>query len=235
MHNAEMLSGVVIAQLIKPGHPTIMSPRVTFMDLSTALGLWAAPEMGIAAAISTQLVNRYNIPNAPGGFSCAAKTADAQAGFEVMLNSMLPALVGVDMIGSSGSLDSALLVSFEKLIVDDEVCSLTRRAIAGCVVNEETMAVEVIHDVVNGEGNFLMHEHTLAHMRSELWIPNISNRQAYENWQKTSKTLANVANEKAKFILANHQPTPLSEDKLKAVEAAVQKAIDSKNEARSAA
>jgi len=226
MHNAEMLAGVVIAQLLKPGHPTIMSPRVTFMDLSTALGLWAAPEMGIAAAVSSQLINKYGIPNAPGGFSCAAKVSDAQAGFEVMLNSLLPALVGVDVIGSSGSLDNALLTSFAKLVIDDEVCSLTRHAVKGCVVNEETLAVEVIDEVVNGEGNFLCHPHTIAHMRSELWAPDISHRQSYEAWQTDKLTLSQVANAKAKSILANHQVEPLSAERLAAVNAAVEQAIN---------
>ena len=228
MHNAEMLAGVVIAQLLKPGHPTIMSPRVTFMNMSTALGLWAAPEMGIAAAASTQLINRYNIPNAPGGFSCAAKICDAQAGFEVTLNSLLPALVGVDVIGSSGSLDNALIASFTKLVLDDEVCSLTRWAMKGCEVNEDTMAVSVIDEVVNGERNFLASDHTLDHMYTELWPPILTNRKGYDTWKETGLTYAEVADAKALDILKNHKVAPLSEDRLKAVNEAVENAISGK-------
>ncbi|MDR2035672.1 MAG: trimethylamine methyltransferase family protein, partial [Coriobacteriales bacterium] len=213
MHNAEMLAGVVITQLLQPGYPTIMSPRVTFMDLSTILGLWAAPEMGLAAAASSQLVNRYNIPNAPGGFSCAAKTSDAQAGFEVTFNALLPALIGVDVIGSSGSLDNALVASYTKLLLDDEVCSLVRRALRGSVVDEDSLAVDVVHEIVNGDRNFLASDHTLEHMHSELWPPILSNRQSYEKWRETSLTYAEVANERVKEILAHHKVSPLSEER----------------------
>lgn len=228
MHHAEMLAGVVVAQLIKPGHPTVMSPRVTFINLSTMLGLWAAPEMGIAAAVSTQLINKYNIPSTIAGYSGAAKTSDAQAGFESMFNSILSGMVGVDVIGAAGSLDNCLIASYEKLVVDDEVSSLVQRAIEGCVVNEDTMAVQVIDDVVNGERNFLAHEHTFDHMYTELWKPNISDRRSYDAWAEDPKTLAQKANEKVRDILANHTVNSMPEERLNAVNEAVQAAIEAK-------
>ena len=229
MHNAEMLAGVVITQLLKPGYPTIMSPRVTFMNLSTMLGLWAAPEMGIAAAASVQLINKYNIPTAPGGFSCAAKISDAQAGFEVMLNSLLPALVGVDVIGSSGSLDNALIASYTKLVLDDEVCSLTRKVMDGCIVDADTMAVDVVDEVVNGPRNFLATEHTIDHMYTELWEPILTDRNSYDKWKETRKTYTDVANEKAMDLLLNHKVCPLTPERLAAVNAAVETAINATN------
>ncbi len=228
MHNAEILAGVVIAQLVKPGHPTIMSPRVTFMNMSTILNLWAAPEMGIAAAISAQLIREYGLPSTIAGFSCASKTTDAQAGYEVMLNCLLPALVGVDVIGASGSLDNVLIASFEKLVVDDEICSLYKRAIDGNVVNENTMAVSVIDEVVNGERNFLAHEHTIEHLRSELWTPHITDRMPYDTWSREKQPISAKANKIAKDILANHKVTSLSPERLKAVNEAVENAIAQK-------
>lgn len=226
MHNAEIVAGVVMAQLLSPGHPTIMSPRVTFMDMSTAVGLWAAPEMGLAAAASAQMALYYNIPCTVTGFSCGSKISDEQAAFESMYNTLLPALGGVDVVGASGSLDNALISCYRKLIVDDEICSLIQRALKGNVVDEDTMAVEVVDDVVKGDGNFLAHPHTLKHLRTELWQPTISDRGPYENWEPTSTTFGERAQTLAKDLLANHFCEPLSATALAAVEKAVQAAID---------
>lgn len=223
MHNAEILAGVVVAQLYKPGCPVIMSPRVTFMDMKTAMGLWAAPEMGLAAAASAQLLRYYNMPSTVTGFSCAAKVPDAQAAFESLYNTLIPAMVGVDVVGASGSLDNVLIASFEKLVIDDEISSLVKRAIRGETVNDDTCAVDPVDEVVNGEGNFLGHMHTLQHLRTELWKPYMSDRDIYENWAVERLDFTQRANRKAKEILANHHPAPLSAERLAAVEAVVEK------------
>lgn len=225
MHNAEIVAGVVIAQLLRPGHPTIMSPRVTFMDMSTAVGLWAAPEMGLAAAASAQLALFYNIPCTVTGFSCGSKISDEQAAFESMFNTLLPALGGVDVVGAAGSLDNALISCYRKLIVDDEITSMIHRALEGNVVNEDTLAVQVVDEVVNGEGNFLAHPHTLQHLRTELWKPTISDRGPYENWEPTSTTFGERAQALAKDLLANHHCEPLAPERLAKLEAVVEAAI----------
>ncbi|MEG0873859.1 MAG: trimethylamine methyltransferase family protein [Clostridiales bacterium] len=227
MHNAEILAGVVVAQLMKPGCPVIMSPRVTFMDMKTAMGLWAAPEMGLAAAASAQLVRYYNMPSTVTGFSCASKVTDAQAAFESLYNTLIPAMVGVDVVGASGSLDNVLVASFEKLVLDNEIASLVKRAIKGEIVNDDTCAVTPVADVVDsGEGNFLGHEHTLTHLRSELWTPFMSDRDIYENWSEERLDFTQRANRYTREVLANHHPAPLSAEKIAAVDAVVQAVID---------
>ncbi len=226
MHNAEMLAGVVIAQLMRPGHPVIMSPRVTFMDMSTAMGLWAAPEMGLAATASVQMARYYEIPNTATGFSCASKVTDEQAAFESMYNALLPALAGADVIGASGSLDNCLISCYRKLVVDDEISSLIQRAVKGETVNEDTLAVSAIDDVVHGDRNFLGHPHTLKHLRTELWKPTLSNRSTYEAWLADGETtFSDRAKALAEDLLANHTVEALPAPTIAAIEAIVAKAI----------
>lgn len=228
MHNAEVLAGVVIAQLRRPGHPTIMSPRVTFMEMSTAMGLWAAPEMGLAATLSAELMRFYDMPCTVTGFSCGSKISDAQAAFESMYNTLIPALVGVDVCGASGSLDNVLIASYEKLVIDNEIASLIKHALRGYDVNDNTCAVDVVNDVVDDPaygGNFLGHPHTMEHLRSELWKPYMSDRSIYENWAKTESTFTERAHALVADILANHHPQPLSAEKIAAVDAVVEACI----------
>ena len=231
MHNAEVLAGVVIAQLRKQGHPTIMSPRVTFMEMSTAMGLWAAPEMGLAATLSAELMRYYDLPATVTGFSCGSKVSDAQAAFESMFNTLIPALVGVDVCGASGSLDNVLIASYEKLVIDNEIASLVQHAIRGYDVNDDTCAVDVVNDVVDDPsygGNFLGHPHTMKHLRNELWKPYVSDRAIYESWAETESTFTERAHKLVLDILANHHPQPISEDRVKAVDAVVKDCIERK-------
>jgi trimethylamine--corrinoid protein Co-methyltransferase len=130
-HNAEILSSVVASQLLKPGAPVIMSPRVTFMDMKSGLGLWAMPEQGLAAAASAQLARYYKIPSTVTGYSGASKVADMQSGYEHLYNALLPALIGTDIVAATGSLDNCLISCYAMLVMDDEISSVIRHTLKG--------------------------------------------------------------------------------------------------------
>lgn len=228
MHNAEMLAGVVVAQLLKPGHPCIMSPRVTYIDMRTAVGLWAAPEMGLAGACSHLMARYYGIPSEPTGFSCSAKVSDEQSGFERMFNALVPGLCGASILGTAGSIDNALIADYRTIVMDDEISSLVKRAVAGQKVDEDIMAVQAIREVVNGERNFLGNEHTMRYLRSELWEPKLCERNTYEGWNVKHDTYHDKAMVKAKDLYENHKCVPLSDEFAAAVDAAYQRAVDRK-------
>lgn len=225
-HNAEMLAGVIIAELMHPGLPVVMSPRVTFMDMSTAMGLWAAPEMGLAAASSVALTRYYGIPCEPAGFSCAAKVADTQAAFEATYNALLLGLMETDVIGCAGALDNALIASYEKLIIDNEISSMVKRARRGETVNDDTMAVETIKKVMaSGKRDFLSQKHTRQHLRTELWKPIMSDRSLYAKWEVEQLTFEQRAHAEAQKILAEHHPDHLTAEQVAKIDAIVEAAI----------
>lgn len=210
-HNAEILAGVIASQLLKPGSPVIMSPRVTFMDMRSGAGLWAMPEQGLAAAASIQLARYYGIPNTATGYSGASKIADMQSGYEHLYNALLPALIGVDVVAAAGSLDNCLTACFIMLVVDNEISSVIQRTIKGVEVSEETLAVNVVAEVIQNHSNFLAHKHTRKYLRAgELWVPPIGDRQTFEKWVVKGEKIEERARQKAKELLANHQVEPLS-------------------------
>ncbi|MDR3599078.1 MAG: trimethylamine methyltransferase family protein [Desulfosporosinus sp.] len=210
MHNAEILAGVIAAQLLKPGCPLTMSSRATFMDMRTGLALWAMPEMGMMSAGLNQLGRYYHIPVAPGGYCGSSKIADMQSGYEHLYNALMEALAGSDIIGSAGSLDNALVECFTMLVMDNEISSVVQRTIREFEVNEENLAIDVVAEVIANHDNFLGHKHTRKYLRSgELWIPTISQRQTFEQWAIKSQKVEDIAKEKAKNLVATHQPAPL--------------------------
>lgn len=213
MHNAEILAGVIAAQLYKPGCPLTMSSRATFMDMRTGLGLWAMPEMGMMSAGLNQLGRYYQIPVAPGGYCGSSKIADMQSGYEHLYNALMEALAGSDIIGSAGSLDNALVECYTMLVMDNEISSVVRRTIKEFEVNDDNLAVDVVAEIIENNDNFLGHPHTRKYLRAgELWVPTISQRQTFEQWAVKSQKVEDIAKERAKHLVATHQPAPLSSE-----------------------
>lgn len=181
--------------------------------------------MGLAAAASAQLGRYYNLPTAGGGKSCSAKISDEQMGYESMFNSLLPALSGMDVIGGAGAVDNALVACYRKLAIDNEVSSLTQFALQERVVDEDTMAVDAIHEVVNGEKNFLGSPHTLKHLRTELWKPGITERLTYDDFIADGRNCGERARDLILDLLKNHKVTPLSDAQIAEIDAIVEKAL----------
>lgn len=225
-HNAEILSSVIASQMIKPGAPVIMSPRVTFMDMKTGLGLWAMPEQGLAAAASAQLARYYKIPSTVTGYSGASKVADMQSGYEHLYNALLPALIGTDILAATGSLDNCLISCYAMLVMDDELSSVIMRTIEGSEVSEDTLAIDVIEEIVETKDAFLGHPHTRKHLRAgALWKPPIGDRSTYDNWAINKMKVEDKARQRAKELLATHQVVPIEPDADAEIDEILKKAL----------
>jgi trimethylamine--corrinoid protein Co-methyltransferase len=100
----------------------------------------------------------------------------------------------------------------ELLIIDNEIAEIALRIARGFEVNEDTLAVDVIRKVGPG-GHFMAEKHTLNHLRTEYWIPKLSDRQTFDAWmQAGAKDIVSVAKEKVKEVLAKHKPEPIPKD-----------------------
>jgi trimethylamine:corrinoid methyltransferase-like protein len=68
----------------------------------------------------------------------------------------------------------------------------------------------------------------MQHLRSELWTPYVTDRSIYETWAETQSTFTERAHNLVNDILANHHPQPISDEKVKAVDAVIKACIDRK-------
>jgi trimethylamine--corrinoid protein Co-methyltransferase len=80
----------------------------------------------------------------------------------------------------------------------------------GIVVNDETLAVDVIREVGPG-GNFLGQKHTRNNMYNR-WQPEFMDRRPYDLWEKTRDGARDWAGEKAQKILSDYHPEPRDEN-----------------------
>jgi trimethylamine--corrinoid protein Co-methyltransferase len=93
------------------------------------------------------------------------------------------------------------------MLMDCEIYSIVRQMMQGIVVDDETLALDVIRAVGPG-GNFLTLKHTRRHMR-ELFVPQYMDRRPYNEWQEKRDGAADWATARARQILETHQPEPL--------------------------
>lgn len=217
VQNAEILAGLVLAQCINPGTPLIYSASGSNSDMRSGNLAVGSPECALMSLINGQLAKFYNLPCRISGAVTDSKCVDSQSAYESTINMMTSEMAGGNFIlHGVGILETYNVVSFEKSIIDHEVLGMLRRINRAIEVNEETLAVDVIEEV-GPQGQFLTEEHTVTNYRSEHFIPSLSNRDTFQQWEADgSLRIEQVANKKWKSILAEYQqpdfPTDLDTD-----------------------
>jgi trimethylamine--corrinoid protein Co-methyltransferase len=134
----------------------------------------------------------------------------AQAVMERLMTLLLPALAGIDLINLS-TLETKMTFSLEQLVIDQTILSIIERYLRGIAVDDETLALDLIHESGPG-GAFLATDHTRRHFQDELLIPDLIGREPRDTWEAAgAPDMRTRAREKARRILAEHRPTPLTD------------------------
>ncbi len=139
------------------------------------------------------------------------------------MTTLLPAFAGANTLYGAGMLELGMTFSLEQLVLDNDMISMTKKAMEGIPVNEETLAVESIDEVGIGK-NFLAHKTT----RKNIDLPSspmLIDRLMFGDWEMAGgKEIATVAHEKVVDIMKNHEVEPIDADLLKDMKAVVEKA-----------
>jgi trimethylamine--corrinoid protein Co-methyltransferase len=118
---------------------------------------------------------------------------------------------GAEMMSGCGLLDGSKTLSYAHLLMEAEVYGIVQKVAGGIVVDDETLALDVIRKV-GPSGTYLAEKHTRAYM-SEIWRPGVWDRTPYDAWLATGRKGAlENAEEGAREILRTHVPDPLPDD-----------------------
>ncbi|HEY54078.1 MAG TPA: trimethylamine methyltransferase [Caldilineae bacterium] len=212
LSNAEALAGLVLAQLVGPGVPVVYGGASSHMDMQTGNMSIGGPEVRQKIAAQVQLARHYGLPARGGGALTDANAPDAQAGYESMLSLCTTVSSGVDFVlHAAGILSSYLAFSYEKFILDDEMCGMVRRTQRQVIVDAETLAYDVIASVGPG-GNYLTEDHTFERCRTEFWLPDVGDRGGLHAWMNSGRERADVrAQRRWQALLAEHEDPALDE------------------------
>jgi trimethylamine--corrinoid protein Co-methyltransferase len=216
---AESLSALVVHQLKREGAPIVLCGAHGWLDMKSAINVYAAPGRLLTEAALTAFYQHFEIPTWGFGGCTDAHVFDQQAGMEFAMFSLWAGLCGVNLAHDTAYLGSGTIGCLRSLVYNDEIISYVRHILCrGVKMNRETQAIDAMERVGPG-GHFLMDQHTLDHFKEELWRPFLSNRERYETWkEKGAKTVGDKADEKVKEILEHHVPRPLSQDILQQLE-----------------
>jgi trimethylamine--corrinoid protein Co-methyltransferase len=223
---AESWMGLTIAQTLQPGLPYFMGGVLSVMDMSAMILSYGAPELSLMMAGVTELAHYAGLPLWQTGGCTDSKTFDAQAMIEGSLSVFFSALTGGDLCHDVGYTESAMTGSVFQLAAMDEAIGYSRRITRGIEVNEDTLAVDVIHNV-GPNGHYLREAHTRRYYKTEFWYPKLHDRRNYEEWAEMGKmTMKDRTVARVHDILATHRPSPIKPETEQVIQQALEEAED---------
>lgn len=202
VHNAEVLSGIVITQLVNPGTPVIYGAAWTTYEMKLTNVLIGRPESSLLRIAGAQMAHYYNIPSHTTAPDNDSNVHDEQGAWEKMLSTVAGIVGTNDMVVNLGMFGTGMSISNQQLVMDAEMCRIVKRFLKGIEVSKETIALDTIAEV-GPRGTYLMEEHTVHYLRSgEHADLSISNGANYDMWRgQGSKNAVQKACDRVKDIL----------------------------------
>ena len=180
-HVAETLGGIAMLQTVHKGARGICGSVGSIPDLKTMNHLGGPIERAMINAAVAQVIQRFKLPLYSTGGTTDAKDMNAQAAYESAMSALLVAMSGANYIhDAAGLMEADLTVSYEKLVVDNEILGMCQRVLRGIEVNDDTLATDLMIEKGPGQ-DYMAEEHTIRHMRQEFFMPTLANRKKRES------------------------------------------------------
>lgn len=200
--NAEVISSILLTQLINPGTPVLYGSTNTIMDPLTGNVAYGSVEFALITVAAAQLAHFYNIPSKGSGALTDSKCFDIQNGFERFMTLLFAANAGHNYITCAGTYESILSEALELLVIDDEFAGIIKRGMEGINVNQETLAYKEIKRIAEENKNYLSLKHTAKNVRKEIYVPKLIDRKRRGIWIKEgAKDIMDVAKERIERIM----------------------------------
>src|SRR6201985_3763685 len=162
---AEALSGIALAQLIRPGCPVIFGSFLSNIDMQSGSPSFGSPESGLGLLCTGQLARRYGLPFRTGGGLTSSQVPDAQAAYESLMTMLPTFLAGTNFVmHSAGWLEGGVVGCSERCIGAVELLRELRHEFTPLEIDEASLAFDA-HTEVGPGGHFLGAAHTLEGFR----------------------------------------------------------------------
>ena len=216
VHNVELLSALVLFQLVNPGTPIIYGAGASQLDMQT--GRYGGSADGHSMRLALCDMGRfYNLPVNMWGISTFSPEIDVQYGVEASIQTLLAYLARADEIYSVGLLGAAQILSLEKMVLDNHLLREIETIVRPILVDEEHLQIKLIEKVGIG-GSFLSERQTRDFTRQEY----------VRMWPPAGKKMTEIAHQEALEIIHHHKPPALPEgaaDQMQVILAAANKEL----------
>ncbi|NQV15058.1 trimethylamine methyltransferase family protein [bacterium] len=160
MLNAELLAGLVFAQLVKAGTPAILGSLPSVFEMKNMISTYTPQTMQVNLACA-EMMAHYGIPHCGTSGSGSGWGPDLLASGALWLNHLTSSLGRVGLAPFVGGNFDSLVFSPATVVYSNEVIRQIRQFSRGFSIDAETMGLDDIQAVGPG-GSFLMSEQTLA-------------------------------------------------------------------------
>src|SRR5271157_888981 len=209
---AEALSGIALAQLIRPRCPVIFGSFLSNIDMQSGSPSFGTPASALGLLCTGQLARHYGLPFRTGGGLNSSQTCDAQAAYESLMTLLPTFLAGTNWVmHAAGWLEGGLVSCYEKFIIDIELLRMLRVEFTPLEITEESLAFGAHTEVGHG-GHFLGAEHTMERFRECFYRPLLSSTANYDRWLKQGgKDTTARAGEIWRAKLDTFEPPPVDD------------------------
>ena len=184
--NAEVLSALVLHQLVAPGAPFVLGVGCGTADPRTAIEVFGAPEHYLGNAAACDLCHFYGLPSFAYAAVSDAKLLDEQWAAEAAISAVLGALSRATLLHDVGYLEAGLQSSFETIVLGHELVSYARALMHDVGTDRRALAHDEIAAVGPG-GSFAGLAHTREH-GADVWAPALFERGEFEHWRAEGAT-----------------------------------------------
>ena len=211
---AETMAGCALTQLERKGAPVVFGNFLSSTALRTGSPTFGTPEPAIGSMVVGQLARRLGLPLRCSGNFTTSKLPDAQAMTEGTMSMLAAIHCGANFIlHSAGFLDGLLSMSYEKFMLDTDLCGALHTYLDGVRIDDNQLAEDAFIEV--GPGNhFFGSAHTLANYETAYWDSETADNRPFEQWEaEGSDDAATRANRRWKQRLREYEAPPLDEAK----------------------
>lgn len=225
--SAEVVSAMVLMQLVMPGAKVFFSLLGSVMDPRTAEYIVSIPQKYLCNAAAVQIAHDWGVPILAGAFGMDGDEPGTwRMGRDHVYTALLVPLSGADLVTGGGMLRASTLLAPEQIIYDDEIYHTHRILAGGLATTADDLALDVI-EMVGPRGHYLAQPHTREHLR-DIWIPALSHPRPPLDGTPLPAIRQRAKNELQR-ILAEHEPEQLEaaqQAELQAILASAAKEIE---------
>ena len=179
---AEALACLTLVQLINPGAPCLMGSFASTMSMQSGSPTFGTPEAGQMVLAAGQLARRLGVPLHTVGSLSASKLPDGQSQQEGTWGLLMSMFAGANVINhATGWLEGGLVTSYEKTVIDADLCGKVARFFDGIDLSENAQAMDAITSTEPGQ-HFLGSDHTQQNFLSALFRPETPDNNSFEQW-----------------------------------------------------
>lgn len=206
-HCVDVLAGLTMAQIIRPGAPVLFGGAPATFHMKAASAPMAAIEAQRLNVAYVAIAKSLGLPTQAYMALSDSKFLDAQAGGESFSSALLAAIAGVNSVSGPGMLDFVLTFSLAKLVFDNEICGQALHFVREIRVLDDLPAGDLVSELLR-QDNLITSPHTLKHWPHEFYLTGpVIDRENRANWQKSgSKTLHGRACDEVEQRLAAYAP-----------------------------